>query len=188
MGLSALKTLCAGAVLSLFLTSTSYADQNDKRLDDLFRRLGTSQSVEKAQMLEQEIWHIWSQPPDNGTISYLMRQGVYEMSTRNFDAALGTFDEVILRAPNFAEGWNKRATVYYLIGQFSDSVSDIQRTLALEPRHFGALSGLGLIYMALEEPESALKAFEEALKIHPQLSGAKVNAERLNKQISGQTL
>ena len=101
------------------------------------------------------------------------------MNHRAFEAALTSFNTVIEMRPDFAEGWNKRATLYYLVGEFERSIADVERTLALEPRHFGALSGLGLINMALERPVEALAAFEAALAVHPHMP----NAKRMIKQL-----
>jgi len=96
---------------------------------------------------------------------------------------LARFSRLIERDPTFAEAWNRRATLYYLMGNFDASVRDIQETLAREPRHFGALSGLGLINSALERWDSAVKAYEEALRVNPFLPGAKKNVEDLRKKL-----
>jgi tetratricopeptide (TPR) repeat protein len=92
---------------------------------------------------------------------------------------------MVRRSPNFAEGWNKRATVYFLLGDFDASVGDIERTLQLEPHHFGALSGLGQIYLALDREEAALKAFEAALVIDPHLVGVRAAVEGIKKKREG---
>jgi tetratricopeptide (TPR) repeat protein len=114
-----------------------------------------------------------------------MRQGTVAMSQGQLGRALERFDRIVDLAPEFAEGWNKRATVLYLMGDYQASVLDIQRTLELEPRHFGALSGLGLIYDAIEEPAAALRSFEAALEIHPHLVGTLQRIEELRRQLSG---
>lgn len=113
-----------------------------------------------------------------------MTQGIEAMSSGDYGAALDAFNRVVETEPEFAEGWNKRATVYYLIGDFGASVRDIERTIALEPRHFGALSGLGLIYRAVGEDLPALKAFEAALKVNPYLRGARKHSEELRRRLS----
>ena len=105
------------------------------------------------------------------------------MARRDLRAALGKFDQIVKIAPGFAEGWNKRATVYYLLGNYAESLHDIDKTLALEPRHFGALSGRGLVLMELENADLALDSFEAALEIHPKLPGANHNAEALRREI-----
>ena len=110
------------------------------------------------------------------------------MNNRAFDAALVSFNTVIELKPEFAEGWNKRATLYYLMGKFSLSINDVERTLALEPRHFGALSGLGLIHMALEKPARAMNAFERALVVHPHMLHAKLMIEKLRPIVQHSTI
>jgi tetratricopeptide (TPR) repeat protein len=110
------------------------------------------------------------------------------MGAGDFLTALQTFNAMVKLEPDFAEGWNKRTTVLYLIDNYDASVADVQRTLALEPRHFGALSGLGLIYDALEEKKKALEAYRSALKIHPHLFGVEMRIEQLSKEIEGQRI
>ena len=117
----------------------------------------------EAQEVELRIWGIWREHDDNA-IRELMRQGYRGMEGRDFRAALRAFDQVVAIAPDFAEGWNARATLYFLMGRQEDSLADIKRTLALEPRHFGALSGRGLVYAAQEKWRPALESFEAALE------------------------
>ena len=125
------------------LVPPTAADQDDPRLDDLFAALKSADSVENALAIEGQIWRIWLEFPEEGDAKYLMRDGTEAMSDGRFADALEAFDKVTRLAPDYAEGWNKRATVLYLLGDHQRSVEDIQRTLALEDRHFGALAGLG---------------------------------------------
>ena len=161
--------------------------QTDKRLDILFERLKTAQSEEEAEVLTNLVWAIWIES-DKETVNAFMAKGIEEMSLQNFDAAVAAFTKVIEVDPDFAEGWNKRATVYYLMGEYSASIRDVERTLALEPRHFGALSGLGLIYLALGDGQAALRAFEAALKVNPHLSSARIQVEELRKYLRGKPI
>ncbi len=110
------------------------------------------------------------------------------MSRQDFRAALRSFEQIVVLAPEFAEGWNKRATVHYLMGSYEESLKDIEKTLSLEPRHFGALSGRGLVYSALERDALALESFEQALEIHPNMPGARYNAEALRRKIGDQDI
>lgn len=103
-------------------------------------------------------------------------------------AAIEHFTALIDHAPEFAEGWNARATAYFVAGEFGPSVNDIARTLTLNPRHFGALSGLGMIFEQLEQPEKALEAYEAALAIHPRLQGVIEAVERLEAETAGTDL
>lgn len=163
-------------------TLTAWAGQNEKRLDALFDRLKATDSAAEATVITREIWAIWQQS-DSDTVNVLMARGIEEMSRGNYKAALDVFNNVVEAEPDFAEGWNKRATVYYLIGEYDASVRDVERTLALEPRHFGALSGLGFIYLSLGNERAALKAFEKALKFNPYLPGARTKAEELRQRL-----
>ncbi len=165
--------LCAGPAA---------ADQDDPRLEALFARLKAAPDADAAQEVEAAIWHIWIQSDDE-VIGMLMAQGLAAMTRRDLRAALGKFDQIVKIAPGFAEGWNKRATVHYLLGDFSGSLHDIARTLKLEPRHFGALSGRGLVLLELDQQVGALESFEAALAVHPNLSGASHNAEALRREI-----
>ncbi len=163
------------------------ADQKDPRLPALFAGLEVAADVDQAHDIEQQIWLIWIHH-DNPKIDALMQVGSQLMVPGGYQRSLAAFNQIIAEAPDFAEGWNKRATVLYLLGDFEGSVRDIERTLALEPRHFGALAGLGLIYRAIDKPESALKAFEKALEISPQSLGARLHIKRLRKALRGEKL
>lgn len=158
------------------------ADQNDSRLDALFLRLLEAPAPGEAQRIEGEIWQIWLES-DDGAVRGLMRDGVAALERGDYAHALAKFDQMVVIAPDFAEGWNKRATVHYLLGNYGQSLSDIAKTLALEPRHFGALSGRGLVYVRLEDERRALEAFEAALAIHPNLPAAAANAEQLRQML-----
>ena len=176
-----------GAVAVLLSVSSGHAAQDDERLDGLFERLRSTATVEAARPVEAEIWRIWTHAGLE-RIDSLMNLGIAAMSAGRHAQALQIFDHVVSLAPDFAEGWNKRATVHYLVGDFEASVTDIQRTLTLEPRHFGALSGLGLIYVALGEESEALKAFEKALQIHPHLPAAKAFVPKLRLSVEGRAI
>jgi tetratricopeptide (TPR) repeat protein len=164
------------------LVPTALASQSDERLDPLFIRLKSTDSEAEAAALTHEIWVIWGQSKSD-IVSAFMAEGVEEMSLRNYEGALAAFDKIIKTEPDFAEGWNKRATVYYLMGEYEASVRDVERTLTLEPRHFGALSGLGLIYLTVGDDLAALKAFEAALKVNPHLPAARVHVEQLRRRL-----
>ena len=116
----------------------------------------------------------------------MMASGIESMGAGNFQDSIETFGRIVEQAPKFAEGWNKRATAYYLDGQLDASVRDIQRTLALEPRHFGAISGMGLIFLRKGDDHGALEAFEEVLRIHPHAQGARLRVEQLRQKLGRQ--
>ena len=178
-----LRAICLICVLS-GLVSPAMSDQTDPRLNDLFAQLKQVLEPAEAASTEQLIWGIWLLAPDRAAQSF-MRTGIAGMNRGDHGAALEAFDQVVAIAPGFAEGWNKRATVHYLMDNLDQSLQDIARTLELEPRHFGALSGRGLVYAKLDDLERALGSFEAALAVNPQLAGARTNAEailRLLKQ------
>jgi len=178
-----MKRLCILIIASvLAFGPVAAARQDDSRLDDLFSRLKTTNDVQEARLIEGLIWTLWFESGDPD-IDRLLESGNDAMSAGRYDDALSRFSRVIERDPTFAEGWNRRATLYYLMGDFDASVRDIQETLAREPRHFGALSGLGLINSALERWDSAVRAYEEALRVNPFLPGAKKNVEELRKKL-----
>lgn len=157
--------------------------QNDARLPPLFDRLLVARPAE-AEALESRIWELWTISGD-AVIDRLMGLGLQAMAIERYDTAISIFDEIVRRAPGFAEGWNKRATVHYLTGELEKSIEDVEKVLALEPRHFGALSGLGLIALALGEEERALDAFEAALEIHPNLPGGEARVRALRVKVKG---
>ena len=117
-----------------------------------------------------------------------MAEGVDAMNRRQFDVALTAFDRIVQLAPEFAAGWNKRATVYYLRDELEESVEDIRRTLALEPRHFGAISGMGLIFLERGDEGAALRAFESVLEINPHARGAQLRVEFLRAKLRGNAI
>jgi tetratricopeptide (TPR) repeat protein len=171
-------------MLGLVPCGMARADQDDPRLPALFARLKSAGSDSEARVVETIVWQIWSISADD-EVNAMMQRGLQAMSDGNPKQALTVFDAMVQRSPYFAEGWNKRATVYFLLGDFDASVGDIERTLQLEPHHFGALSGLGQIYLALDRDEAALKAFEAALAIDPHLNGVKAAVESIKKKREG---
>jgi tetratricopeptide (TPR) repeat protein len=157
------------------------AGQKDPRLDRLFDTLRATAEPAEAQAVEVQIWRIWGEAGDAATDT-LMQLGTAAMQSGDLAGALSLFDAVTARKPDFAEGWNKRATVLFLMGAMEKSAEDVARVLALEPRHFGALSGLGLINTRLDRADAAIAAFEQALKVNPHMPGAKANLDALRKK------
>ena len=157
------------ALLLACSANLATADQTDKRLDALFARLKETKTPNVARSVTSEIWSIWLHSGDQLSDD-LMRRGVTAMRAGRHNLALNQFELLVKHEPKFAEGWNKRATVLYVMGKFQSSIEDIKRVLALEPRHFGALSGLGMCYEALGEEEAARDAYKLALNANPHLS------------------
>jgi tetratricopeptide (TPR) repeat protein len=185
--LSLLVAAVAGAGLLLAADRLADADQTDARLPALFDQLKAAPTATEAKSVEMQIWSIWT-VSSNDEVNRLMAEGVSAMNQADPKTALEDFNRIVELAPDFAEGWNKRATLYYLLGQFDASMADIDKTLELEPRHFGALSGLGLIQMTLEHDEQAIDAFERALSIHPQMTGPRANIEALKERIKSKSI
>lgn len=183
----ALVGFTLAAALLIAAPSAGWADQTDERLDGLFQKLETIPEDGDAAAIERRIWQIWIESDDSAA-ERLMRQGIGAMAGRQLAAAERIFDRLVKRFPDYAEAWNKRATVHYLRGNYSASVADIQKVLDLEPRHFGALSGLGLIYDAVGEPEAALRSFEAALAINPHLDSTRSRVNDLQKQLRGRRI
>jgi tetratricopeptide (TPR) repeat protein len=158
------------------------ADQNDPMLDELFAALAGADDPQQAAFFEAEVWKRWHASGRDDVDSKL-ELGMTAMNSGDARAALRAFGEVVEVAPDFAEGWNKRATLYYLMGDYPASIEDIERTLALEPRHFGALSGLALIHEAQGRPFEALEALEKVVRVHPRLGGLQERIDRLTRQL-----
>jgi tetratricopeptide (TPR) repeat protein len=171
----------------LFLAAPVNADQTDPRLDRLFDKLRQAEVFSIAHATEQRIWAIWHERPDQPAVAETMAHGLRAMRESALDAALDAFDTAVGLAPDFAEAWNKRATVHFLLGDYPASIADIRRTLELEPRHFGALSGLGLINLRLDRKVEALEAFEAALEVHPFLQ-ERFRIRALRDEIAGEKI
>jgi tetratricopeptide (TPR) repeat protein len=124
------------------------------------------------------MWEVWSRSGD-AAVDRLLATGVEQMSAREGELAVQTFTEVIQRQPDFAEGWNKRATVYYLMGEYQKSLADCDEVMKRNPYHFGALSGYGMIYLQLDQPAKALDYFQRALKVNPNLDSINQTVEML---------
>ena len=178
---SVLRPLAAQLIAVLVLLSYSLAgpaDQNDPALDSLFDRLATTSSAEEASDISNEIWQRWS-ANDDPDVSQLMEIGIRALNYSTYRKALRSFDRIIEMAPQFAEAWNKRATLYYHIREYRRSIDDIKETLRLEPRHFGAWSGLGLVSLAQENYPGALVAFKKALSINPHIPNIRRYVQKL---------
>ena len=136
------------------------------RLDALFSALAAAAGDSEAAVIVQDIWTTWSRS-GRTDVDRLMDAAGASMEARNFGVASVLLDEVVSLLPNFAEGWNRRATLRFMMGDLEGSTRDIERTLALEPRHFGALSGRAMIHMKREQWQEALEAYRAALKANP---------------------
>lgn len=153
-----------------FLTLNSRFVSDKYELDILFDRLKRVEDPNEVQMIEAEIWELWM---DSGVpeIDVLMEIGCKALSDGDYTKAIKTFTTITQKMPQYAEGWNKRATAYFMRGELKASVEDINQVLALEERHFGALSGLASIYLTIGDNKGALIALEHMLTICPNQPG-----------------
>lgn len=175
------------ARLEAIVWLANYGRMTDARLLD--ERLRDPSGIVRD-YAERGLWAIWSRSGD-AAVDRLMARGVEEMQAEKYKSAIATFGEVVKRKPDFAEGWNKRATVYYLAGEYQKSIADCGEVLKRNPRHFGALSGLGQIYTALERYDEALDWYRKALDVNPNMLGVEFNMkaiERLLTEKRGKTI
>jgi len=143
----------------------------------LLARLRDGEPVVR-ELAEQAIWAVWSRS-DDPEVDRLFARGVAEMESRNFAASIATFTRIIELKPDFAEGWNKRATAYFLAGDYRRSLADCEEVMKRNPYHFGALAGYGQIYLRLEQYEKSLQYFRRALAVNPNLEGVRNLIEAL---------
>lgn len=159
--MSLLKTTIFLSIL--LLTKLSHADQNHPNLKILFQELKNSSSPKK---IESKIWELWLKH-NNPEIESAMNESIVLMNSRHKSMALKGFSKIIEIDPNYSEAWNKRATVYYIMMDFDKSIVDIAQTLLLEPNHFGALSGLAMIYYQQGKKELTKEVIFKLIEIYP---------------------
>ena len=170
----------------LFSSKIALADQNDPRLNNLFKKLNETENQDEIRDLISDIWNIWYEVDDPKVIEYF-EKGIQAMNLRNYPLAIRFFNNLIEEDPNFAEGWNKRATVHFMMGNFDQSMQDIIKTLELEPRHFGALDGMGLIFIHQGQFQQAIDVYDKMLEIFPFSVKTMDKKERIQSFISQST-
>jgi tetratricopeptide (TPR) repeat protein len=156
-------------------------------LDFLFGALKAAPDEISAKHVEARIWAIWLQTPSD-TVALLMTRAKTAMDAQNSDVALKLLDSVIKLRPDYVEGWNRRATLYYLKNDYARSLEDIEQVLAREPRHFGALAGLGMIMQDLGDEKRALDAFRRALAVNPHLEKVPELVKTLTEKVEGRDI
>ena len=156
-------------------------------LNELFDQLAAAETPQLAESIAQKIQLKWLESGSD-TVDVLMSRAAAALRTEKYPLALDLLDVVVTLKPDFAEGWNRRATVYYMQQDYGHSLVDIERTLAIEPRHWGALSGLGIIQRKLGDDDQALKAFQRALEINPGLKNAREAVDSLEKAAEGEAI
>ncbi len=158
------------------------ADQNDARLPQLFSDLGNAPNAHSARAVEQKIWAIWFESRDPAGRE-LLDEARSSAEAGDARGAIALFDRLVTEHPDYAEGWNQRAIMRYLLGDVAGSLQDIERVIELEPRHFGALSGRGQCFLQQERYQEALGAFEDALSVNPWIESAARQIEMLRTYI-----
>lgn len=175
------------ATLALVLLLPVLPAQAQSAVDGLFEKLQETQNPIEAKQLERQIWAAWSKS-ESDTLDALMGGGIAVMEKGDYGRAQEIFSTMIELKPDYAEAYNKRATVRFLAGDYAGSVADIERTLKLEPRHFGALSGLGTIMERLDNLDEALKAYRRALAANPHLNEGVDKLKELRRKIDAKEL
>lgn len=173
-------------VLTLTGLNSLPAVAQTTHLDELFQQLQAPEQ-EHSDQLEAEIFNEWSKS-GSSAMDLLLLRGRKAMEEGDFQTAIDFFTALTDHAPDFAEGWNARATAYFHAGLYGPSVADIERVLALNPRHFGAISGLAMILEELGRDQDALDAWHEVEELTPHKQSVKDNIKRLEVKIGGQTL
>jgi tetratricopeptide (TPR) repeat protein len=169
---------------SVGATALAPAPTKKQKLDSLFVDLKKAKTPAAGEGVARRINEEWA---DSGSasINVMMQWANQAIETRSYPVALDFLDQVVVLQPKYAEGWNRRATLHFIMNNYSKSMADIERTLELEPRHFGALSGMGQIFRQLERKELALRAYERALEIFPTLRDAQNQVGEIADELSG---
>ena len=182
-----MKKLILIFLFYLFSQTSSFSNERDVRLNQLFNELKANKS-KVSSIVEQEIWKIWSTHPTDAKLTAKLEEGSQFVRDQQFFKAIEIFTEVINFDQNWAEAWNKRATVFYLIGEFKKSQDDIDKVLAIEARHFGALAGQGLVNIQLKNYEKAILSYQMAEKIYPAMRSPKIMIEQIKDLINQQLI
>ena len=177
-----MKKLFLLILFYLLLQVISLANERDTRLNQLFNELKVNKS-KGAFIIEQEIWALWSTHPTDEKLTERLEEGSQLVRDQNYIKAKDIFTEVINLDQSWAEAWNKRATVLYILGEFQKSQDDIDKVLALEQRHFGALAGQGLVNIKLKNYEKAIKSYRQALEIYPSMKSPELMIKQIEALI-----
>ena len=161
--------------------------KTENRLDKLFADLKRERNEKAAERIAGQIWGEWNSS-GSASIDLMMLWSQQAIDAKKYDVALDFLDQVTTLQPKYAEGWNRRATVHFLMQNYRKSVVDIERTLLLEPRHFGALSGMAQIMATTGHKDMALKAWQRVLEIYPMMRNAQSEVSRLSEELAGESI
>jgi tetratricopeptide (TPR) repeat protein len=171
-------------VAAFFLATAApvLATQTDPDLDAVFSRLQETHDPVEAENLQKYIWRLWVKT-DNRAVRELFEESREMLLRNDYLTALGLASQIVQLAPDHAEGWNLRATIFYALGDYDSSIADVEKTLMLEPRHFGALVGLGMMYVDMGRDKEALSAFRRALAVNPHLDQARQRIKSMTREL-----
>lgn len=155
-----------------------------EKASKLLDELKEAGDTETAQQLEQRIWSAWNSSGDK-EIDTLLEEAVALMHMQRFDDALAVLDTIVHKAPDFTEGWNKRATLLFVMHDYAGSLADLAQVIRLEPRHFGAYAGVGLVKLTLGDRQGAIEAYGKVLGIDPQNAAARASVKAIDKVLAG---
>ena len=175
------------ALLSLLSFNSLFADERSIKLDELFNDLKNNDQY-ISNKIEQKIWKIWSTHPNNSELTTMLNVGSEFVNNNQLLEAIEIFTKVIKLDPSWPEAWNKRATVFYMVGEFEKSQKDIDEVLKLENRHFGALAGQGLVNIKLENYDKAIKSYENVIEIYPSMNSSKIMIKHIKDLIKKQSI
>ncbi len=175
-------------VIFFFINSFFLSAQSSQKnvLSKLFNQLEKVNDSQKAELLEKKIWSVWNKHPKNIKLTEKLEFGVELIQYGSYDYALKVFNNIIATDPEWSEAWNRRATTFFLMNEYTNSLNDIDKVLSIEPRHFGALSGQARIFIKLQKYEKAILSLKKALKFYPSFRSGEmiVEIERLIKKDS----
>ena len=174
-------------IFLILSTSVLSANERDGQLDKLFLELKKNIPSLSPGIVEQ-IWMLWSTHPTDQKLTSLLDEGSRLVQDQQLNKAIVVFTEAIELDPNWAEAWNKRATVFYMIGEFQKSQDDIDKVLELEERHFGALAGQGMVNIQLKNYDKAKRSYQKAQEIYPAMKSSKVMIEQIEELIKRQSI
>src|SRR6056300_335594 len=169
-----MKRVLLFLLIYLFSITTSYANDRDVRLNQLFNELKVNKTNVAANVA-QEIWSLWSTHPTDQKLTSILDEGSRLVQDRQLNRAISVFSEAIELDPTWAEAWNKRATVFYMVGE-------------LEKRHFGALAGQGMVNIKLKNYDKAKRSYQKAQEIYPAMKSSKVMIEQIEELIKRQSI
>ena len=174
-------------IILILYSNALIADERKSKLNKLFNDL----KIDNASLsfeVEQKIWKLWSTHPSDQKLTEMLSKGSDLVNNQKLNEAIIIFSKVIDLDPEWAEAWNKRATVLYLIGEYQGSQNDINKVLQLEDRHFGALAGQGLVNIQLKNYEKAIMSYEKAKKIYPTMKSPDIMIKQLEELIRNQSI